>query len=383
MVIYDRVVASTEDFVAAGLFDPVADASTGRLELLQWLDESGFTIDEMVEAHASIGLGSLAGDLRLLPDKRLSTEESLEISGLDPERFELIATAIGFVPWDRRRPGELGLSEAEAQTLSIYSALVTFISEDEALGFIRVIGSAMGRIGEAAVSMFLTDVESRHLAAAGDELELAQTVVEAVGLLDQFVPMLDPILRRHMRQTVERSRVTTISELERLQYRYAVGFVDLVGFTSISHAMSARELGAFIRDFEGRAHDAVTAAGARLVKLIGDEIMFVASTAEAACDVAKELMTCFATDGGGHVLPRGGLAYGDVLVRGGDYYGDVVNLASRLVDEAVPLELLVTERFAEASQALAFEPAGRRMLKGFDEPVAVKSVLFPHHAPGG
>ncbi len=70
------------------------------------------------------------------------------------------------------------------------------------------------------------------------------------------------------------------------------------------------------------------------------------------------------------------MAWGEVLVRGGDYYGSVVNRASRLVDAAVPRELLVTEAFAEVSTCLEFEPAGRRMLKGFAEPVPVRAHLF-------
>ena len=68
--------------------------------------------------------------------------------------------------------------------------------------------------------------------------------------------------------------------MERLHYRYAVGFIDLVGFTPISQTMSGQQLRLFMRDFEGRAHDSVTAAGARLVKLIGDEVMFVAPDAD-------------------------------------------------------------------------------------------------------
>lgn len=130
----------------------------------------------------------------------------------------------------------------------------------------------------------------------------------------------------------------------------------------------------FIRDFEGRAHDVVTGFGARVVKLIGDEVMFVSTDPAAACRAGHALM-----EGFGHederVLPRGGLAFGDVLVRSGDYYGSVVNLASRLVDEAVPQEMLVTEELAEAAAGCEFEPAGRRMVKGFDAPVSVRSFV--------
>ena len=64
-----------------------------------------------------------------------------------------------------------------------------------------------------------------------------------------------------------------------------------------------------------------------------------------------------------------------MLVRGGDYYGSVVNLASRLTDQAVPCELLVTEELAEAATRCTFEPAGRRVMKGFAEPVTVRSLV--------
>jgi class 3 adenylate cyclase len=67
------------------------------------------------------------------------------------------------------------------------------------------------------------------------------------------------------------------------------------------------------------------------------------------------------------------MAYGPVLARVGDYFGSTVNLAARLVDQAVPGEILVTRELAEQS-GHTLEPAGRRMLKGFSEPVAVYSL---------
>ena len=86
--------------------------------------------------------------------------------------------------------------------------------------------------------------------------------------------------------------------------------------------------------------------------------MFVATYPVAACEAAIALMRAFEGEYVG-VAPRGGLAYGNVVLRSGDYYGTVVNLASRLVDEAVPLELLVTEQLAEAAEgARSSRPAG-------------------------
>lgn len=363
------------EFDAAGLLDG-ANVGGGRLELLEWLDSQGFSIDEMLEAFKTGALGALAGDRRLVPGEQLTRLDAIERSGLEADRFDELAIAFGFGPVAATLPGHLAFTAREAEVIAVFGAITEMFTDEESLGFVRVLGSSVARIADAAVSLFLTDVESPHLAAAGGELELAQKVYDAIGLLDQLVPSLDPVLRRHVLQATERSRLSLINDVERMQYRYAVGFVDLVGFTPISNGMEARELGVFIREFEGRAHDAVTTAGARLVKLIGDEVMFVAADPAAAYEVARALMTGFATAAGREVLPRGGLAYGEVISRGGDYYGSVVNLASRLVDEAEPRELLVSSEFAEATTYIDFKEAGHRTLKGFTDPVPALSALF-------
>ena len=365
---------STEDYIAAGLFDPVLHATNGRLELLNWLDERGFSIDDMVAGLASDSLGALAGDRRLVPGERLTRAKAIAVSGLDQVEFDAVSSAFGFVPIKDAPNGEIGFTNDEVEAFVVFGVLFSMFSDAEALGLLRVVGSSISRLADASVSMFLTDVESRLLVDGSSELELAQQVTNAIGLFDGMAARLDPILRRHVLQAVERSRRATISYTERFQYRYAVGFVDLVGFTEISNGMEPRVLAAFIREFEGRAHDVVTAEGARVVKLIGDEVMFAATDPAAACRAAHALMDGFSTELE-RVVPRGGLAYGDVLVRGGDYYGSIVNLASRLVDEAVPQELLVTQELVDATPDCEFAPAGRRMVKGFVDPVVVQSFV--------
>src|SRR5262245_32053851 len=127
-------------------------------------------------------------------------------------------------------------------------------------------------------------------------------------------------------------------------------------------------------EFEGFAFAVVTEHDARLVKLIGDAVMFVAVDVDDACEIALTLTEQFRDDAN-PVTPRGGLAHGDMLIRGGDYYGPVVNLASRASELAVPYEILVTEPVVEAAgPEYRFEPAGRRALKGFADPVALASL---------
>jgi adenylate cyclase len=366
-------VTSVEEFNAAGLYDPAEHSTTGRLELLQWLDELGFTVAEMQVGLATESLRAMAGDQRLLPGERLGRAQAIDMAGMAPAEFDMLATALGMVPIDGAPDGEIGFTADEVGGIAAVGALLAMFSMEEAASFYRVVGSAVGRLGEAAVSLFLSDVESRMLADGSTEIEIAHKVYDAIGLLDGVARWLDPLLRRQVVQAIERSRRTMVSNEERYEYFYAVGFVDLVGFTATSGEMGPQKLSGFLRDFEGRAYDVITRAGARVVKLIGDEVMFVADDPSAACSAASELMSGF---GARHeeVFPRGGLAYGKVLVRGGDYYGPVVNLASRLADEAVPLELLVTQELADASSSCQFDPAGRRMVKGFAEPITVQSL---------
>ncbi len=304
----------------------------------------------------------------------MTVDEAVARSGLARARLVDFATAFGLAPIGGSPPGEVGLTADEVDAIAGFDAIGEMFSEPEMLAFVRVIGSSLARMGEAAVSLFLADVEGPHVLAGESELELARKVVDANSRLDGFAAGLDPFVRRHVLQAIERTRLTTIDDTERFRYRYAIGFVDLVGFTAMSAQMEPRELARFLRDFEAQAHEVGSETGARIVKLIGDEVMFASTNAANACHTGRSLMRAFSGDDD-RIAPRGGLAFGDVVLRGGDYFGPVVNVASRLVDEAVPGELLVTEAFAEAASPCTFEPAGRRMIKGFEEPISVRSYV--------
>jgi adenylate cyclase len=153
--------------------------------------------------------------------------------------------------------------------------------------------------------------------------------------------------------------------------KLAIGFVDIVGYTPIADAMNPDDLGAFIIDFERKAADAVSDHGGRVVKLIGDEVMFIVVDVDAAFDIARALIAAF---GDSEATPRAGVIYGEMVARGGDYYGRVVNLASRVSAQASAGEVLTDAATADAAVAHVFDPAGKRALKGFAEPVELRSL---------
>jgi adenylate cyclase len=128
------------------------------------------------------------------------------------------------------------------------------------------------------------------------------------------------------------------------------------------------ELGVSLVDFDELASDLVVDRGGRLVKLIGDEVMFVAADPGTACEIALDLTDRLDAH---PRLPsaRGALACGEVLTRDGVYFGPVVNLAARAVKLADPGTVLVSSEVRRAATDYEFAPIGAQQLRGFDEPV--------------
>jgi adenylate cyclase len=110
--------------------------------------------------------------------------------------------------------------------------------------------------------------------------------------------------------------------------------------------------------------------GGRVVKTIGDEVMFTFDTAAGAAELALRL----SDSNDPTVTPlRIGLAYGPVLVRQGDCYGPTVNLASRIAGVAKSGEVVVDAALGQAvdgDSRFVVTSMGEPNLKGFG-PVAV------------
>ena len=118
----------------------------------------------------------------------------------------------------------------------------------------------------------------------------------------------------------------------------------MVGFTLLSQHLSDEELAAVVRRFEEISHDIVTSARGRVVKMIGDEVMFVTDTVADAARIGLDLADAYADD---DLLSdvRVGLASGPVLARDGDYFGPTVNLAHRIVNIGNPGTVLMSDEF--------------------------------------
>ena len=358
------------DFEAAGLLDPVAPDAAERLALLEWLVERGVTLEQMRRAAAERSLTALAADLGVRPGRRFTARDVAARHALPVDKVLSLSLATGLPAASADDPI---YSDEDAATFGAFHVASELFGEGSTRRFVRVIGSSLARIAEAAVTLFQVNVEGPLRASGGTDLDLARENLRAIESLDQVDAMIRTLFKGHMERAIHRLRDAR-PRVSVDTATLAIGFVDLVGYTTLSSRMSPRALGEVVELFEETAHDVATARGGRVVKVIGDEVMFVTPDATAACDIALTLVERFAGDP--NVTPRGGLARGELLLRGGDYYGPIVNLASRIAQLAVPNELLVTREIADQADArtLRFEAAGKRMLKGFEDPVTLLTV---------
>ncbi len=253
----------------------------------------------------------------------------------------------------------------------------TFPDPENGLRLLRVIATSLARTAEAGVAAYIAAVERPLFDKRVTRLRHARSQAAAVGNIQRFGDQLGTLLVHHTAAAVKRARASRMQAADFETSLMAVGFIDLVGFTPMSHSLSSSELASVVSDFEGLAFEIAVEHGGMVVKHVGDEVMFVAIDPVAACEIAVSLVAR-AQDTDGAITPHAGLAFGDLISTGGDYYGVDVNLAARLADVAVPREVLVSVELArqalKRSETFTFEPAGRRALKGFPEPIEVLSL---------
>ncbi|HWW54122.1 MAG TPA: adenylate/guanylate cyclase domain-containing protein, partial [Acidimicrobiales bacterium] len=219
------------------------------------------------------------------------------------------------------------------------------IDEETAVQFARVLGSAMSRVAEALVS-----AQPGMRPNEEEQLAYAEAVLSRGSIIDDTARLIDYTWRRHLQASARRAMITDPGEDGGVVQ--TVGFADLVGYTALSQQLSEEALSAVVDRFEELAYDVVASTGGRVVKTIGDEVMFVVGDPLNAIHLALALSDAYADD---DLLSevRVALASGPVLAKDGDYFGPVVNLASRMVAVAYPGTVLVS---SDIHDALANEP---------------------------
>jgi adenylate cyclase len=173
------------------------------------------------------------------------------------------------------------------------------------------------------------------------------------------------VWRRHLAANADRLLAASAGQGDRREL--AVGFADLVGYTSRSRGMGGRELGAMVEDFESTATEVIARHRGRVVKTVGDGVLFTAASPVDAVEIGLLLPEVW--DSAERPPLRVGAAYGTVLTRLGDVYSPVVNLASRLTSLARPGAVLVDRALADRLRDLPgyrVRPLRRVSVRGYD-----------------
>jgi adenylate cyclase len=314
--------------------------------LRRFLRRRGASDAEIDNAARNGYLALLVLDREIMPGERKYTIEQLaDRVGTDVATARTVWRAIGFPDLPDNLPAFTDRDvEALRSFLGRFEAPWVFEWDiDRALPQARVLSSSLARIADAETDDIARSFGMAREAGLDDE-QLAELLCARLDF-DAIARLIDHAHRLQLRAAVWRRLAGGDPDAQGAVVS-AVGFVDLVGYTALSQMLDDSELSALVQRFGDLAHDTVAGAGGRIVKTIGDEVMFIADTAATAASIALQLTERTTGD---ELLPdtRAGLAFGALLSREGDYFGPVVNLASRLTELARPGSVLVSTELAE------------------------------------
>jgi adenylate cyclase len=319
------------------------------------------------------------------PDEDTPTWTAAEVAertGVSPTAVRRLWLALGFPDVGDGK----AFSPADLRAVHLLVDAVVDTEVDLATGIrlARAIGQNVARLSDwqvAALAARAEQIEAGAVAGGGgadfagvhvERAETSRRIAEEVG------PALEGLLahawRRHLRASLTRLDADPVAD-DLTTTTVTVGFADLVAFSALSNELDAGRLGELVEIFEARSADVVAAHDGRMIKTLGDSVLFVAEQPEQAVRVAGGLIDVI---GGDARLPdvRIGLASGPVVVRMGDVFGPPVNLAARLTAIARRNRVLVDEQTAKLLDPLEYDTRRltARPLRGFGlvEPVAVR-----------
>ena len=304
-------------------------------ELVALLRALGVAPSEINKAGDDGTLVILAID-RLALGQQLSHDltAACELTGLSDEDLRHIWRSLGFPD---PQPGEVIFSDVDVRNLRAVAELMAggVVTPEITFGMTRVIGSSMARVASALIDAVSAQASD---ALSEPDADLEPIATHAGGFLPMFPEVLEQVWRRHLQVAARRRLLRGDPEGGSGQ---VVGFADLVGFTALAQQVSDAELAEVVDQFEQLAYDVVIAGGGRVVKMIGDEVMFLVEDPVAAAEIALGLADA-SRDAAELSDVRVGLAVGPVLEREGDAYGATVNLASRATGIAYPGTVVVS-----------------------------------------
>ena len=298
---------------------------------------------------------TLAGHESLLlgESPSLTLTELAQRAGTSVEVAQKFWRAMGFADV---QPDEVRFTDQDVAALQDTVVLLDETSDSSlasasVLELLRAQSYTMDRLVLWQLETFVTDLSER---LGLDDTAARLVALDRIdGLVELLSRQLTYVWRRHMASILGRTdaEVSTRGREDAGPDLYplirSLGFVDIVSFTQRAQGMSKAALTHMLEDFENTARDVITSRGARVVKTIGDAVMYISDDLLIAADVVTALVDEL-QKGPDAIRVRASLVEGRVISRSGDVFGPTVNLASRLVDAAEPGGIRLDESTAMA-----------------------------------
>jgi adenylate cyclase len=277
---------------------------------------------------------------------------------------------------------DVAFTERDQAALSSILDLVRagILTEEAAISVTRSIGQMTDRMVVWQIEALVEDMVSEQ--GIPDAVARKQLVGRLPSLVDSLEEILVYSYRRQLNAGVQRLAVRAEAGLQAsekgregdeddspLPLARAVGFADLVSYTSLSRRMNEKTLAQLVQRFENKCAEIISVGGGRLVKTVGDEVLYIAETPAAGAEISLALAQAFTED---EILPqcRVSMVWGRILSRLGDIYGPTVNLAARLTTLAQPGTVLVDAMTAAAlgqDDRFVLVPQKSENVRGFGE----------------
>lgn len=318
---------------------------------------------------------------RFRPQPRYTLVQLSAEAGLDPAFGRRVLRALGL---PQVADDEVEFDDRDLEVAKILRFLLDQgYADNDILTVARTYGYALSRVAFAEVRLFTQTVLDPLIEDGLTPDDLDQRLDDVVPqLLDLLDLQIQTIHRRHLAIALQQLSASNRSGSGEA---LAAGFADLVGFSRLSNDIEGDDLEDLIAQFETLVVERCVDAGAQVVKVLGDAVMFVSSSPDAAVAAATAVV---AGAGANPDLPeaRAGLDFGEVRALGGDYFGRPINVAARLTGFARPGSVVASEELIGALQG-AFDTThiGRTRLKGVGTVRAykVRIPVPPHDEPEG
>ncbi len=297
-------------------------------------------------------------------------------AGLSVRQARRLWRTLGFP----ERGDERAFSEADVEAISAVADMVSdgLVDFDLALNVVRGAGLSMARLADWEVGALIQPIEEMFADTVGPgatPTEAARWALEKYG--DRFETVLLYAWRSHLAAAVARVESMRAIDADPHTTDLTVGFADIVGFTALSNELTREKIGDLVEVFEARCGDVIAANGGRLIKSLGDAVLFVNEDALGAFATAEGIIKVIGRD---KRMPdvRIGLATGSVVMRLGDVFGPPVNLAARLTQVARRNRVIIDNDTAGRlpSDQVETRPLPARPMRGFGvmEPLTVRRV---------